>query len=359
MRKAAPVAALLSALFLAVALAAPGDPSGGTRTREEVIALIQTVGPTLPDWFDSVPLEYPPTLNLQWEQVVKNQWAPDHNMGAWMRTRIWERPDKWKSGIKVLHHAVDLNADNPRALQTSRSALAQCYYFLFQDYARSAYWNGQAGNSNPLLLAECCYRLGSKELASDILNGVPVTPWNAAGLMKVWGEMGEYQKALSLANVVARGGQADLAYLAAGDAARANGRFDEALKYYQACADLPTGGRYLAANHERAAASAKAVRAFLAAGARPLADGTFRGTSDGGYKGPITVEVTVARGRIENVRVTSHKDNWYGASVSYVPDRIVEQQGVVGVDAVTGATVTSRAIVDATMTALAGASGQP
>jgi uncharacterized protein with FMN-binding domain len=357
-------AALSVMLFLGVAsvVAGAASPGGGaaagaTRTREEVFGIIRTVGPTPPDWYDSVPLNYPDTLNLQWEKV-KDGWAPDYNMGAWMRTRVWERPDQWRTGIKVLHHAVEVNAGNPKARQESCAALAQCYYFLLLDYARAAYWNDQAGNSNPFLLAECCWRLGSKELASEVLSGIRITPQNAAGAMKVWGEMGEYPRALALGSVVAQGGQPDLANLAAGDAARANGLFDEALKYYRACADLETGGRALNVHKARAAASAAAVRAFQAAAGRPLADGTYSGTSAGGYKGPVTVEVVVRGGRIESVRVTNQVENWYGASIECVPARIVEQQGVQGVDAVTSATTTSRAILDATMTALA-AAGQP
>ena len=358
MSRSVSVIGLAMLLCLAVASADDGGSPGKTRTREEVVELIQTVGPTVPEWFDSVPLKYPDTLNLQWEQV-REGWSPDHNMGAWMRTRVWERPANWRTGIKVLHHAVEVNAGNPKALKQSRDALAQCYYFLFQDYARAAYWNGQAGNSSPLLLAECCYKLGSKELAAEILSGVEVTARNAAGLMKVWGEMGEYQRALSLGETVARGGQPDLANLVAGDAARANGLFDEALKYYRACAALQTGGRRLNVHKTYASASAQAVEALKGAGAPPLADGTYSGTSAGGYKGPLTVEITVNGGRIESVRVTEFRDNWYGASVEHVPARIAERQGIVGVDAVTGATVTSRAIVNATMTALAAASRQP
>jgi len=243
--------------------AAPADdapaaellPPGNTRTRAEVGNLIQQVGPTLPDWWDSVPLEYPDTLNLQWEQA-KEGWAPDHNMGAWMRTRVWERPANWRAGVKVMHHAVEVNKDNPKALKQSQQALAQNYYFLLQDYARAAYWNLQAGNPDPVLLATCCWRLGSKELAVEILSGLRTSRSTAGGAMKLWGEMGEYKRAMALADQVGRYGGPDQAYLCGGDAARVNGRFQDAAKYYRVCAQLGKGGRYLRMHKERARASA-------------------------------------------------------------------------------------------------------
>src|SRR3954454_17698303 len=48
----------------------PGRPAtGGTaRPQAEVVALIDRVGRTPPEWFAATPLEYPKTLDLAWPE---------------------------------------------------------------------------------------------------------------------------------------------------------------------------------------------------------------------------------------------------------------------------------------------------
>ncbi len=53
--------------------------AGDTRTPQVVMDLIRQVGGTLPEWWDSVELTYPKTLNLRWRKV-RDDWAPDHNL---------------------------------------------------------------------------------------------------------------------------------------------------------------------------------------------------------------------------------------------------------------------------------------
>ena len=40
------------------------------RTREEVLVLIEHAGKTKPDWWDSVPLTYPETLDLSYRDAI-------------------------------------------------------------------------------------------------------------------------------------------------------------------------------------------------------------------------------------------------------------------------------------------------
>ena len=63
-------------------------------------------------------------------------------------------------------------------------------------------------------------------------------------------------------------------------------------------------------------------------------------------------EVVVSRGKIKDVRVTQMKDKQFYSALTDVPQQIVARQSVEGIDAFSGATVTSQAIVNATAKAL-------
>lgn len=86
-----------------------------------------------------------------------------------------------------------------------------------------------------------------------------------------------------------------------------------------------------------------------------VADGTYTGAGDG-LMGPIQVSVTVAGGKVTQVKVLSHSETAGIAdpAISGVPRAIVEKQSV-KVDAVSGATYTSKGIMEAVKKALAGA----
>jgi len=95
-----------------------------------------------------------------------------------------------------------------------------------------------------------------------------------------------------------------------------------------------------------------------AAGEKPKPpDGVHVGSAKG-YKGPVEVKVTVKGGKIAAVKITGHKESRPGKSLSVIPRRIVEKQSA-NVDAVTGATVTSKAIMKATDSALKKARAAP
>lgn len=88
-------------------------------------------------------------------------------------------------------------------------------------------------------------------------------------------------------------------------------------------------------------------------------DGTYTGQAQG-HRGPIEVEVKVAGGKIETVKVTKQQDDaaYFNRAVALVP-KIVEKQGVQGVNTVTGATFSSKGILGAAKAALANATSQP
>lgn len=65
------------------------------------------------------------------------------------------------------------------------------------------------------------------------------------------------------------------------------------------------------------------------------------------------MEVTVQNGRIESVKVVQHKEKQFYSAITDTIRKIIEKQGMKGVDATSGATITSEAIINATAKALA------
>src|SRR5262245_31937156 len=61
------------------AAASGSTAASGTRSREEVLALIDRVGRTPPEWFDETPLEYPESLDLSWPAKPEGPWNNQKN----------------------------------------------------------------------------------------------------------------------------------------------------------------------------------------------------------------------------------------------------------------------------------------
>ena len=83
-----------------------------------------------------------------------------------------------------------------------------------------------------------------------------------------------------------------------------------------------------------------------------VADGSYRSSSIG-YNGNLEVEVQVAGGQINAVKVTRHREKQFYAALTDTPGQILKKQSVQGVEATSRATITSQAIVNATAKALA------
>jgi uncharacterized protein with FMN-binding domain len=176
-------------------------------------------------------------------------------------------------------------------------------------------------------------------------------------LIKLWADMGDFDKALRLAEQKASAGMPTMGYLAAGDACRLAGRYEEALGYYRkSLAGKDASGREgdVPKGKERAQSSIEAIQLFDALDVARVPDGTYAANSIA-YAGPLHVEVAVKSGRIQSVRVTNHQEKQFYSALTDTPKQIIARQSVKGVDAVTGATMTSEAIINATAKALAGA----
>lgn len=84
-------------------------------------------------------------------------------------------------------------------------------------------------------------------------------------------------------------------------------------------------------------------------------DGTYSGSANG-FRGPMSVEVNILGGKITSVNVTSSQDDrkWLERALSVIPDLIVQNQSA-DVDTVSGATYSSRGIINAVKDALSNA----
>jgi len=118
----------------------------------------------------------------------------------------------------------------------------------------------------------------------------------------------------------------------------------------------PSGrdAKYIKKCHSIAQASIETIKMFETLDLSKVPDGQYRGSAMG-YRANVDIEVEVKGGRIEAVKIVKHREDWFFTSFTDIPARIIERQGLKGVDAVSGATFTSTAIVGATGRALAGA----
>lgn len=138
-------------------------------------------------------------------------------------------------------------------------------------------------------------------------------------------------------------------FLRIGDASKAAGDTGAAAAAYRAT--MAAAARLPATAPSSARAPGSAARAALRLlSARDLdfgrvPDGTFTGEAFG-YNAPVGVRMTFREGRCTALHVTALGDKRPLDAYRLVPERILDRQGL-AVDAVTGATVTSRAVVSA------------
>lgn len=330
------------------------ESGDATRSKQEVLAMIAAAGQTPPDWFDATGLDYPDTLDLSWPLKPPGKgWQQHKNMGQYIWSVINENPGRWRSGIKLIHHVMSLHKDDPVLLQRDMDALGAAYFRLLQDYARAAFWfqkaNVEVNKINGVRLAECYWRLGNRDMALQMLKKGRLH----INAIKLLGDMGEIDRALQLAKAAARLNEGE-AYILAADALRLAGRSDEAIEYYQKVID---SSRYRNPEYEnryksRARESIQTIQLYDQADVGKVADGTYRDSSTG-YNGKLSVEVKVASGKLVSVDVTRHQEKQFYSALTDTPNQLIERQGVQGIDATSGATITSQAIVNATAKALA------
>ncbi|MBI3830995.1 MAG: FMN-binding protein [Planctomycetes bacterium] len=318
------------------------------RTREQLDAFIEKEGTTPPEWWSDVKLNYPPDLDLTWGM---NRGADvNKNLGMYIWNVINVNPSRWKEGARLLHHALTVNKDDPAKLKMTMDALAKIYHDLLQDYARAAYWWRKAGSTGsgncPLGLADCYRILGSKELAVDVLEKYK-QPMQFATI-RSWAEVGEHEKALNMALDMAKSNPAlkGWSLMLAGDVCRIGARYKDAIDYYQKALDC--------GNNPRAMTALEAVKCSEGLDLNKIPDGTYQDGSQG-YSSIVQVALTVKDHKIDDVKIVAHHEKQYYGSLTVMPQRVIEKQGVKGVDVFSSATLTSEAIIRASAKALSSA----
>ena len=105
---------------------------------------------------------------------------------------------------------------------------------------------------------------------------------------------------------------------------------------------------------EKAVKESQAIGSEVSTDSLNLNDGVYTGSGQG-FNGPIRVRVTVSGGNITNVEILSHSDDApYFNRAKAVIGRLLGKPGK-SVDTVSGATYSSRGIIDAVRNALANA----
>ena len=255
------------------------DAGSTWRTKEEVLALIEEVGTTPPDWFDATQVDVPDTLELSWPEKAGEGWNNTKNVGQFIWDIVNPNEHRWHSGIKMVHQCMAMHADDKQLLNRDMEKLGTMYFTLLQDYTRAAFWyqkiGVQANRPQGVHLAECYWRLGNKDMALEMMRG-KVLPPNS---VKLLGDMGEIKDALNVADVYSKTQAASEVFLAAGDALRSANRLDEALKYYQRVLNTDTdrNEEYRQRFRARAKGAIEAIQLFDKAEVASVADGVCMG----------------------------------------------------------------------------------
>ncbi len=348
-------AILMSLILSTLVVTATAQIKG---SRAELDALIDRVGKTPPEWFKTTTLNYPKSLDLTWPENPEGGWNNQRNVGQFVWDVINPNPNRWKEGVRLMHHLLTMHKDDPEKRERIMLTLARMYHNLLEDYARAAFWFRAVGvEKDPseyarsaVILAECYWRLGYSSEAAKILAKVPPGVSQA----KLLGDMGETDRAIKMA--IADVDDVGYDFITAGDACRQAGRYAEALKYYQKVLDIEVPAKnppgHLVRNRNRASANVSAIKSFELFDLKSVADGTYASASQG-YEGAVEVGVKVQRGRIESVTVTKHREKQFYSAITDTTAKIIAKQSVKGVDATSNATITSEAIINATAKALA------
>ena len=325
------------------------------RSAKQVNELISQIGPTPPDWYDSTPLDYPDTLDLEWPHPAPKQWNNQKNVGQYVWDKINPNDNKWRSGVKLMHHLLSLHKDDANTSRRVMLSLASMYFRFFQDYPRAAFWWRKAkvvpGTADGVGLAECYYRLGNKRMAIEALKSRRLQ----IGAIKLLGNMGQTNDAIKVAETYIKlVKDPQWALLAAGDACRAAKQYKKAISYYRRVLDSSAmrNESYDNRARSRAQQSIDAIRQFELLDISKVADGEYSAESLA-FEGPLAVNVTMKGGIIQKVEITKHKEKQFYSALRDIPQQIIAKQSIKDVDATSRATITAEAIVSATAKALA------
>jgi uncharacterized protein with FMN-binding domain len=182
--------------------------------------------------------------------------------------------------------------------------------------------------------ASCLAHFGEYKQAlrvlDDALKDLPAPPWRISSMAGIHEQYGDI-------------------YSKTGDLAKAREHYAEAMRLYPR-SDQPYGRHLLQRNVAKVRSKSDLLDMKSLATAR-LRDGSYTAKTPGySETKDIEVTLTIASGKISNVSV-KHEEKIDLNATRIIPQRIIEKQSV-QVDAVTGATVTSQAIVEGAFQAM-------
>jgi len=357
------------------------------KTKAQVDEAIQAAGSEKPDWWESVNMDYPETLDMSWpvrqntmggrgrrgggrrggQGGQSGDQASTTNVDDYLSQVVYTDPSKYKAGIKLVDHLMNLHKEDGEKLQRSQNTLGNMFYQLIGDYARAAFWwqkcSESGGTVDPLKMAHCYAELGSKSAAQEMLLQVDENAArNNKDLIKMWAQIGELDRALEMVESFSGGGRGGMnqndKYLFSGELCRGAGQYDKAIGFYEqliASSDSGAparGGRGGRSIETRAANNLAAVKLMKNLDISKIPDGSYTAEALS-YGGPLTVKVECKSGRIVSVEVVQNTDTPnYFARGRMTTNNIIKNKSFKGVVAVTGATISSDAIIYAAVQAL-------
>jgi len=193
---------------------------------------------------------------------------------------------------------------------------------------------GRGATHAYLCYASCLAHFGEYQQALEVLDraarDLPPDPWRINGMASIQNLRGDICAEM-------------------GDLAAARRAYEEAIRLYPQ-SNQPYG-RHLLQRHAAKIQNKLDLLAMRSLESARLRDGTWTGRALGySDKSDVIVTVVVRDGRIADIRV-KHDEKIELSATRIIPQRIIEKQSL-RVDAVTGATVTSQAIIDGAFQAL-------
>ena len=296
----------------------PENSAGIGKSEQEIVAKLKVP----PDWFDSTPV-------------------------------AWDTRRPWKDARLEIRRLLALDEPGPRQgvkltwLYAQKGDIGDghelpMYLFMSGNYAWALkeypkYLERQAGKGAThayRCYAACLAHFGDFDRALEVLGqalqDLPPKPWRVASQAGLHTQLGDLR---------ARMGQAE----------KAKEEYAEAIRLYP-LSDQPYG-RHLLSRHVAKVQTKLQLLTLQSLGSARLRDGVYRGSAMGYAEDKeIVATVTVKDGHIADVAV-QHQEKIELNATRLIPRQIVTKQSL-DVDAITGATVTSQGIVEATYQAL-------
>ena len=276
-----------------------------------------------PEWFDSTPVNW--DMNKPWKDgriEIRRLLAigdQEHGRQAVKLTLLYAQKNDINDGHEL-----------PMYLFLSGN-----YAWATIEYPRFlAKFAGKGGTHAYMAYASCLAHFGEYEKAMQVIDqamkDLPPAPWTIHNTANIHNHYGD---------LYAQMGQPD----------KAKQHYAEAMRLY------PTSnqpyGRHLLVKRVAQVQTKLNLLTMQSLGSIKLRDGSFTGRSLGySDKKDIAVTLRIAGGKITDMQV-QHEEKIELNATKIVPQRIIEKQSLT-VDGVTGATITSQAIVDAAFQAL-------